>query len=70
MIAGTKLSEVFDAAVDLVKKEKPSLVDKMTKSGGLVLWILSVTFNKRIPFRASVKCLVINLAACQTNYLT
>ena len=31
---GTKLSEAYNSALNLVKKEKPHLVDKLTKSAG------------------------------------
>jgi hypothetical protein len=34
LVAGTNLSDVFDAALSKVKKEKPDLVDKFTKSVG------------------------------------
>ena len=34
---GVKLSEVYDAAVEFVKKEKPAMVDKLTKNAGFVI---------------------------------
>merc|ERR1711988_404169 len=36
---GVKLSEVYDAGVALVKKKKPELVDKLTKSFGFAMGI-------------------------------
>ncbi|KAI0233392.1 FACT complex subunit SPT16 [Lamellibrachia satsuma] len=36
---GTKLSEVYQAAVNLVKSEKPAYVEKMTKSVGFAMGI-------------------------------
>ena len=35
-LSGTKLSDVYQAAVDVVKAEKPAYVEKMTKSVGSV----------------------------------
>lgn len=37
--AGTKLSDVYDAGYNLVKKEKPNLLDKLTKSFGFAMGI-------------------------------
>ena len=39
-LSGTKLSAVYQAAVDLVKAEKPAYVEKMTKSVGSVLSLI------------------------------
>ena len=36
VMAGVKLSEVYEAASSLVKKERPQLIDKLTKSVGQV----------------------------------
>lgn len=45
VLLGVKLSDVFDAAVSFVKKEKPQFVDKLTKSAGLVnLYYLCTCF--------------------------
>jgi nucleosome binding factor SPN SPT16 subunit len=34
MVAGTKISQVYDTGVALVKKEKPNLIENLTKSFG------------------------------------
>ncbi len=39
LVPGTKLSDVYDKTVEFVKKEKPNMVDKLTKSFGFVLGI-------------------------------
>lgn len=37
LVAGAKLSSVYEAGLELAKKEKPELVDNLTKTFGLVL---------------------------------
>lgn len=39
LVAGTKLCDVYESVVSFVKKEKPDLVDKLTKSFGFAMGI-------------------------------
>lgn len=39
LVAGKKLSVVYDAGLQLAKKEKPALVDNLTKTFGYVFFI-------------------------------
>ncbi len=39
MVPDAKLNEIYDKVVDFVKKEKPELVDKLTKSFGFGMGI-------------------------------
>ena len=39
LVPGAKVSEVYEKVVSFVKKEKPELVDKLTKSFGFIMGI-------------------------------